>query len=256
MNKIIDDLLSMIHRENKKIYIWFRDDDAGIDSDALKKLVYFFDTHSIPLLVAVIPERLTIGTTTLLNSSSIVSIGQHGYSHINYAPEGSPPSELTDGRDIQILTKEQLQGHAILKKYFNDKYLHCFIPPYFEISTKVLSELEKIDYTFFSSWWTNGFTPNGIPELNVQVDFVDWNNGEKFAGDEYVLFQFQRELENFLLSKQKRCIIGVVLHHELMDLESYYMLESIYKYAQKNKFTIISSQTALSYLQNEGKCNN
>ena len=203
---------------NKKIFFWFRDDDGNQLNDKFIRLIDFFEANNCPILEAVIPANLDPMLVTYTISKKHVYIGQHGFSHTNYSDNIEVKSELCESRDVKSVVNEQMFGNSILEKNFGDKYSHIFVPPFFEITDTIKNELvEKNIYKAFSIWWDNCMINNAIPEVNVQIDFIDWRKEEKFAGDKFIVEQIEREVKKICEKNYMEYgVIGVVLHHNLM----------------------------------------
>lgn len=241
MNEQLICTLQELSREQKTIYLWFRDDDVDLLSPKLEVLLQLFRANAVPLLLAVIPKTLIKETVERIKSYRNVLVGQHGYSHENYSPIPGVPSELCAARGVTVVLQELLCGRECLRAAFGKIYTDIFIPPFFEMDSEIKDEIEKRGYAGFSSWWTNTVTTAGTPELNIQVDFVDWNHAERYAGPAFVEEQLLREC--ILLRRHptaRQAAIGVVLHHELLDGDSIFEIKALFLLAKQFPNVILS----------------
>jgi len=204
------------------VWIWFRDDDISAFEPTLENVLRFFGSQEVPILLSVIPERLSLSHSGTIKSYDGVSIGQHGFSHKNYAQAGQEYSELSGDRDISTVLTEQKAGRAILEKSFGKKYTDIFIPPWSEISDRVYEKLSGEGYVAFSIWCKNGYSKFGTPEINAQVDLIDWTNfnddiwrsDEHFGGEDFAIWQILTEMDYLLEDKWNvEAAIGILLHH-------------------------------------------
>lgn len=222
-------MFESIIKSNKKVFFWFRDDDGNVLNDKFKRLVEFFEVKKCTLLESIIPFDLDSNIVDYIKMKDNIYIGQHGYTHIDYSIDKSVKSELCSSRDIETVISEQKIGNCILEEAFGEKYTHVYVPPFFEIEDVIKNKLIGLGiYNAFSIWWSNSMINMDIPEINVQIDFVDWNFEEKFAGERYVNSQIERELKGIC---DNSCldygIIGIVLHHNLMCDDDYVYLSNL-----------------------------
>lgn len=246
------DFLPSTKMEGKKLLLWFRDDDVSDSSASFSKMMSFFETNDTPILLGVIPSLLTDATINRIKCSSVATVGQHGFSHQNFSTDESEKSELCSNRSEDEVIDEQIQGHTILTHAFGQQYIKICVPPFFEISPNVKRRLEELRiYDGFSAWWNNGLSSCGTPDLNAQIDLVNWSEGSCFAGSEYFLHQFEREIMKFLsVEKAKTCLIGIVLHHELMCEEAYSLLQKVISFTQSNcSVKIVDAKAGLAFLK-------
>lgn len=232
MNQQIDLIIEKLNIKKKEIYLWIRIDDVKDFTPALKRVIDFFYEHCIPLLLAVIPLEMTEYLVKETKRYSNITVGQHGYSHKNYSPQGFPNSEFPETRSIDEIISEQLNGKALLQSSFQDRFFPILIPPYFEIGNHVRDVLDQY-YLGFSGWWTNTVTKLRHPCLNVQIDFINWDYSTHYAGAEYVEQQLFNQLYLFLNEEKKDNVIGIVLHPEEVDEASFQELEQILNLCKK-----------------------
>ncbi len=211
-----------LRKTGRKVWIWFRDDDISSFEPTLEDVLRFFSSKQIPVLLGVIPERLVLSHSGAITAYNGVSIGQHGFSHNNYAPAGQDCSELCDDRDVGTVLAEQRAGRAILKNAFGEKFTDILIPPWSEISDTVYEKLAGEGYAAFSISFKNGYSKFGTPEINAQVDLIDWSgfeddiwrSDEHFGGEDFAVWQLLTEMDCLLGDpRNDEAVIGILLHH-------------------------------------------
>lgn len=250
----ISSIISELNNEGKTVYFWFRDDDVSTKSKQLIQIMDFFEDHHVSLLLGVIPYDLTDDAVDCILGYDHILVGQHGYVHRNYSLDPSIKSELCVSRGVEHVVEEQLLGHVKLQSAFGRKYTKIFIPPFFEMDEEVTAELDKNGYCGFSSWWSNSRRKTGTPELNVQVDFVNWNPSGSYGGGAFIRKQLWRELVCLKRNEDAPAVaIGIVLHHDLLThAESYHELEWFFNLANIHSNVILSdAQSIAAYIQSE-----
>jgi hypothetical protein len=252
--------LDALNKTGKKVSVWFRNDDVCMYDAALDNVICFFRSRRIPILLAVIPQRLVTAEAHAITSYEGVSIGQHGYSHINYVPPGGKCSELTDIRDVKTILIEQKRGREILKNAFGKSYVDIFIPPWFEIDNAIYEKLAGEGYAAFSIWHMNDCGMYGVPEINPQVDLVDWSSFEEdawlsdehFGGAEFAVRQFNAELDHLLKdSSLTEAAIGILLHHQRTGRDTLDFLDELLEILRSypENVALCSAQTVAAFLK-------
>lgn len=226
-----------LNKNNKKIFLWIRDDDVGHCNSMLKKTINFFKDNDVPLLCCVIPKNISKDCAEYLLENNI-TIAQHGYSHINYSQDSSIQSELCEGRGISKVVADQLLGNKVMTELFGNNYSRVYVPPFFEIDSSIQKKLSESNaYRAFSIWSNNCISYNDVPEVNAQIDFVDWSKAEEYSGDDYIFEQFD-SLLNKIIKDSNNCkfAIGIVLHHDLLNKKAFDMLSRIIEFSRKSKY--------------------
>ena len=236
------DKVSTLIKKNKTKF-WFRDDDAGIDNDSLDNLMQYLTNKNINLLIAAIPELSDDKLKLLLAKYDNYIIAQHGYSHTNYSKDEL--SEYPDTRTKEVIATELTNGDRILSTLFNNKFIKVFVPPWFEIGGKTKKIIKEHDYLAISNYWKNQINPNGIIEINSQVDLVDWDKAYTFGGEDFVLKQIISEIE------LGNTCIGILLHHERIGKETCYFLDKLIDTILKNNGEVVDFKSLLEGCKND-----
>ncbi len=91
-----------LDRRAAPVDVFFRDDDAGWDDDALAQLLDLFELHGLPVDVAVIPRALDAAPGGAASSSGTSTLHQHGFAHVSHERTGrscefgrrAPPADI------------------------------------------------------------------------------------------------------------------------------------------------------------------
>lgn len=110
--RALDDLVA--------VEVFFRDDDAGWDDPALRRLLARFDAAGVPVDVAVIPQacdqRLARELCNLAAARpGFLGLHQHGLAHLNHEPSGRR-QEFGPARPPTAQRADILQGRRRLEQ--------------------------------------------------------------------------------------------------------------------------------------------
>ncbi len=192
----LDDELDKWYQAGASATLWWRDDDACELTPQLKQLVEIADKFDVPIHLAVIPARLEAGATAYLAQSPNTRILQHGYAHIDHAPNGEGSWELGSHRPLETVLAELRQGYEILDAAFGEKFLPVLVPPWTRFSDKLMPLLPEIGFKAYSA---EGFRSQNN-DFNVKVihahsDPIKWKKNARFKGAERVLGDFLNHLQ-------------------------------------------------------------
>lgn len=168
---------------------WWRDDDAGEDTAALRRLLALRSRFGIPLAIAVIPARADDTLAQALANAPKTSVLQHGYAHRNHTRDDHAKSELGPERTLAEVLADLAAGRARLDTLFGGDWHAVMVPPWNRIGEAVVAALPGAGYRGVSAIGPRT-TPDAVPGLrrvNVHLDLIDWQRTRAFAGDDAVL---------------------------------------------------------------------
>ena len=230
------------------MFIWFRDDDVSVNSEKLNTLIKYFLEKRTDILMAVIPNSVEEETIKVIRENNRLIVGQHGFCHINYSVGDEPKSEFPKSRPYESALAELELGRKMIKKLFPENYADVFVPPYFEIDDSILKRISGW-YKWFSCWWTNSINEDNCVFVNAQVDFVNWDTIKEYGGSRYVEEQVLRELTLLDELPYSATVIGVVLHHDYCETDSYQELDWFFSLPEQYKNVyIISPKQAYDFV--------
>ena len=185
---------------DRQATFWWRDDDAGEATMALDRLLALARRYHVPVALAVIPARASVGLADRLATAPDVAVLQHGWSHANWAPEGRQ-NEFGDDRPGRATAADLLGGWARLRALFAEpldpgqpgRVLPVLVPPWNRIGAATAAALPALGYRALS-----GLGPRdpaaqdsglaaGLRHINVHMDIIDWQGSRGFAGNAAVL---------------------------------------------------------------------
>jgi len=195
---------------------WWRDDDAGKATPSLDRLIGISEKHTVPLHFAVIPQALEKSAIDRINTSPDVWVMQHGYSHIDYAPQGHGCWELGDDRPLPQVLEELSRGFKILSDAFGDKFLPVQVPPWTRISPEVADHLKLIGFKALSQEGERAGAAyaDKIKIINPHCDPIKWKGGARFKGTSRTLNCLVSHLKNRRSNNGDLLeITGLCTHH-------------------------------------------
>ncbi|TAN02355.1 MAG: polysaccharide deacetylase [Rhizobiaceae bacterium] len=210
---------------------WLRDDDATRPGAALEKLIAVVREFEIPLLLAVIPMQASASLAERLCAEPLVTPCVHGYAHRRHNAEPAPAIELGE-RPADVVLEELSAGRDRLRQLFGEKLSGILVPPWNRIERQVAARIHECGFTGLStnSWHVNGTI---LPELNTQIDIVDWAQGGKGHSLEWVAGELLRRL----LQARSRggAPLGILSHHLVLDSQGWQTLRDLILYLKMRK---------------------
>lgn len=169
---------------------WWRDDDATDDTPALGRLLELAARHRVPVSLAVIPALATNPLAAgLALAEAPVTVLQHGFAHVNHAPEGEKRMELGPHRPRVAICEELSSGLAMLNAMFGTRLAPVLVPPWNRIAGELVPELAGLGFRGLST-----HTPRrslrpavGLIACNTHVDVLCWRPERKFLGEDAAL---------------------------------------------------------------------
>jgi hypothetical protein len=208
----LDPVQAAIDAANRPVDVFFRDDDAGWESDRLFALIHRFEAHALPLDVAVIPLALDRDLAAELRARAAttkLALHQHGFAHLNHEPEGRKfefgpsRSHRQQGRDIEI-------GAARLAGLLGDAVQPIFTPPWNRCTIETAHALVERGFRVLSRESRAApFDLPGLQELPIRLDWLAHHHGIRLSPDE-----FGERLAQAIYDGGP---VGVMFHHAAMD---------------------------------------
>lgn len=157
--------------------LWWRDDDAGPLTPALRRLLALAEKHAVPLALATVPAWATAETAAAAAAAFAgLAIVQHGYAHANYAPEGQKKFELGPERPAAIVVAELAQGWQRLEELFGARFWPALVPPWNRMAAYLPPYLAELRYRGLSQFGVRSRREpvKGLVQANTHVDIVFW----------------------------------------------------------------------------------
>lgn len=194
--------------------LWWRDDDAHRESEALQLLRELLSEEA--LLLAVVPGLLQESLVRSLSDCPTIAIVQHGWKHVNHAAGGAPPSEYPPERGRAEIKNELTLGQRVLQEIFPTGFHRVLVPPWHRCAVWILQEAAALGFDGVSLQAPPfPLLHRGYPgEANVEIDISDWTLNGQFVGAGQFAAQIVRALK---LRREWSAFdfpIGILSHHE------------------------------------------
>ncbi|MBO0858596.1 MAG: hypothetical protein J2P21_09045 [Chloracidobacterium sp.] len=221
----MDLLESALRRRAAPLRVFFRNDDVDEDEASLRRLLKLFLERNTPLNLGVIPGRLTAACAELLARSLIAApelleLNQHGWRHDNHELEGRK-CEFGASRAYAEQLADIAQGQARMTEAFGPNWFPVFIPPWNRCTDETRRAIDQLGFRAFSAKQGSAVvTGYRFEEISISLDIYRWNGGARMKLAEDIIGELIRQL-----SKQQ--LIGVALHHKVMDDWAFAFLGSL-----------------------------
>ncbi len=212
--------------------VFFRADDIGVPSVMFTAMIELFKKYRMPLCLAVVPSWLTPARFDALErateGSKLFCWHQHGWTHRNHETTGKK-QEFGDSRSFQNVADDIVRGMNRLSKILGDEFYPVFTPPWNRCGDATLKTLEKLHFAGVSR--SVGATPPIPPtfrDFQVNVDLHTRKEQNPHESFEKLCSEIQLSLS--------RGRSGIMLHHQRMNRNSLFLLESLLQifYQTKN----------------------
>jgi len=196
-----------------KMYVYFRIDDVFEYNERLKLLIDLFMKEKIPINLQIIPNKLNC--SKYINDikdiyNKLITIGQHGFSHIDYGDKYS--YEFGLNRTYEQQYNDIYKGYNILNNEFKSNFYHVFTPPYNSFDENTLIACDKLRFKVFSQGLNNYIKKYGFKDISPQINIFDYNK-KTLKNSNELKFEFDRK--NFNTS-----IVGILIHPSGFDYDT------------------------------------
>jgi hypothetical protein len=163
---------------------WWRDDDAGEDNKALRRLLEQAAQLSVPLALAAVPCALTPEAAGHIVGAPDVAVRQHGFAHANHEPPTVKKAELGASRKQGDVVRELAAGRVLLEAR-GVAPLHVLVPPWNRIDPALLHELSDLKISGLSCYGARGsaWAAPGVLQVNSHIDLIEWRGSRGFVGE-------------------------------------------------------------------------
>lgn len=233
---VFDDLEPELARWRHKDMIprfWLRDDDATRPTPALDRLLHLVHKYDAPLLLAVIPADATEALASRIGGERLVTPAVHGYAHRRHTPDGVPAMELGGERPVGEILDDLKAGRERLLGLFGGRLSGILVPPWNRLSREVAARLLEAGFTALStnSWHEDG---SPLPQLNTQIDIVDWADGQRGRSLEWATGELLRRLKQ--ARERGGAPLGILSHHLVHDEQAWDTLEALLRNLKERGF--------------------
>ena len=214
----VNDALAISRDSGREPVLWWRDDDAVRATPQFNRLLQLAARFEAAIAIAVVPSRAEPDLAERLLDEDRASILVHGYSHLNHAPAGQKKAEFGPGRDNAVMAVEAGRGLQDLSRYFDDRLLPVFVPPWNRIAPELVPRLTLAGYTGLSTFRDRPVAQPvpGLTQINTHVDPIDWRGGRSLAD----IRTLTAALANAIRSRVGDAApepVGFLTHHQVHD---------------------------------------
>lgn len=238
-------LLERLQEEERKIKIFFRDDDVDVDEDRLTRLLELFLSQGVPINLEIIPKSLTDPAIKLLHQykrsrGPLLELNQHGWQHINHERVGKK-CEFGISRDFDEQLEDISRGKSRLEEAFGRAFYPVFTPPWNRCTEDTFRALDKLGFRVLSK--DIGEHPvigYRFMEISTTLDLFSWKGGATHRLPEEIVMELISQMGVLPA-------IGILLHHKVMDTRAFSFLEALIK--ELNQYPIVQFHTFQSMLE-------
>jgi hypothetical protein len=216
----------------RAVELWWRDDDAVADTEALRRLLA---QANVSIALAVVPARLEPSLPALLESHGRVSVLQHGFDHRNRAPVGDKKSEFPAARSWPEVADELAEGRDRLANAFGAQFVPALTPPWNRIDPGHAAQLGQLGYRGLTTYLPRTSpTKAGVTQVNTHVDVIDWRGSRGFLGLEATLQLLVQHMAAKRLGQADPAEpTGLLTHHLVHDTETWEFLGALLDWCAK-----------------------
>ena len=209
----------------KIIPIFLRDDDIDEDEESLLHLLDITLSRNAPMNLQIIPGNLTEAGVRVLKdfnriNPDLVSLNQHGWMHLNHEIEGRK-CEFGPSRNFQEQFEDISKGKAILEAIFPMRFFPVFTPPWNRCTPDTFKVLDELGFHLLSKdVGKHPITEYSFTEISTSLDLYTWKGGAKMKAPEDIVQLLLRQI-------QELPVIGILLHHKVMDATAFAFLDQL-----------------------------
>ncbi|MBB6484518.1 polysaccharide deacetylase family protein [Rhizobium lusitanum] len=208
----------------RKVKLWFRDDDAIEPTPALDRLLSLSDRFEVPMALAIIPGPTSEPLAECLAQKNRITATVHGWTHQNYAPDDTKKQELGLHRPKEIVLDELHRGFDKLKALYPSQFVPLLVPPWNRIDDALLPHLAPFGYRAVSVFGLAKQAPIGL--INTHIDIMRWHGVRGGLPHAEIIERLVEELQNRFDGNEEP--IGVMTHHLAHDDLAWGFVETLF----------------------------
>lgn len=209
--------------------IWWRDDDAISQTDALDRMARLAQRLGIPVHLAVIPKLADASLVLACKNQPLLVPMVHGWAHQDHAAEGRKKAEFGELRDE--LVDDAQAGIERMETLFMDDFIEVFVPPWNRIDPELVSKLAALGYKAVSA-----FTPRkarypakNLVQINTHLDPINWRGDRVLVSPEALISGLVGNLRDRREGRADATEpLGVLTHHLVQNAETWAFTETCF----------------------------
>ncbi len=203
----------------KTVDVFFRDDDVDEDEASLRRLLHLFAASDVPLILGVIPARLTTAGIELLQQySASVELVQHGWQHINHETTGRK-CEFGRSRSFAEQFDDLSRGQKRMNEAFGAQWFPAFIPPWNRCTDVTEQALQQLGFRVLSKLHEKDSLAS-LPQISVTLDLFHWKGGAQLKPTTELWQAIAQQV-------QQDMALGIMLHHKVMADDAFAFLAQL-----------------------------
>jgi hypothetical protein len=228
--KALEEELARWRDAGRAADFWWRDDDATVQTSALRRLGSFAKEHAVPLALAAIPAAA--GEAALAGFDCVV---MHGCDHRNRAGAGAKKSEFPDEEGDDAALARLAAAREALARLAGARFLPALVPPWNRLKRELVAKLPAAGIRALSRYGARGAEVPGIMQVNAHVDIVDWRGTRGFVGEAQALGLALRHLAARREGgADGREPTGVLTHHAVHDEAAWRFLAQFFETTRRH----------------------
>ena len=230
--KYLCDELDQWTAEQRIVRVWWRDDDACMDTPMLRKMLEVARNRDLHPAIAVIPSSLEHSLVEALSEFGC-GIWQHGYSHTFYVQ-----GEFGDGRRLDELQRDAIAGQLIMDRAFGAHgWQRVFVPPNHMLSVPFKGVLPTLGYVAVSAGEPSTPVLPHVPEVNAEIDLMDWMRQRPHTVEEIAKCVVRAMSLRRQGTVDASTPLGILTHHRVFDKRTWDVFSAL--------FDVLSSHDAV-----------
>lgn len=231
--------LARRQQQGAPLHLFFRDDDVDEDEATLRRLLQLFLRWETPINLAVIPGRITAACSEVLLQSirttpQLLELNQHGWQHLNHERAGRK-CEFGPSRTFAEQLADIAQGRARMNEAFGQHCFPVFVPPWNRCTETTCQALDQLGFRVLSRDCDAALCADSrFRELPITLDLYRWRGGARLRPAAELVGELIGQIE-------QGALIGVMLHHKVMDEEAFAWIETLLQVCQR--YSIVQCHT-------------
>ena len=200
---------------DRTAFFWWRDDDAVEVTPALERLLALQRDITVPLTIAIVPQRATKAMAKQLDTWPGTTAAQHGLAHINHATSGEKKCEFPLSRPRESCLEDLRAGQTVMRRLFPRQTRSILVPPWNRFPAELTGHLPSLGFTVLSGFQLRKqyWAASGLVRLNTHIDPVDWKGQDSLAGRKTALAAAERCLQAMRNGVAPQQPLGLLTHH-------------------------------------------
>ncbi|MEO1109148.1 MAG: polysaccharide deacetylase family protein [Pseudomonadota bacterium] len=228
--KPLEDELALWRVQGLTLPLWWRDDDATVQTPQLETLTALSERVGLPVHLAVIPRDANASLAGFVARHESLIPVVHGWAHQNHAPAGEKKSEFRAHRPLQDITADVQAGLNRLTDLFDERLLPMFVPPWNRIGDEAVAQLPALGFRILSTATPRKatFAVPGLEQINTHLDPIDWRGTRGLVAPDILIARMAALLQDRRTGQTDNTEpFGILTHHLVHDPDIWTFTEAL-----------------------------